>query len=401
MPSVRENLSTLLQERANTWQTTGKPLADIAAEREFTADEAEKFERASQAFEQYGQRIKALQLTYDQERTVAQFAEQLADDPQVRTAFETELRAILRGSQRETEISFTGKDVTRALGTTTAASGGASVPTTMLSQLIVALRNTVSVLDAGATVLTTGSGENIAIPRLATFGAAAVQTQGQQLTGTDPTFDQVSLGAYKFGDFRGVNRELIEDSVVDIEALVTNIMASNIGLLMAQKLEVGTGTGETRGVATSAVVGVTGAAGVGGAMNVDNAIDLYYSVPAPYRRNAAWLIADAALAGIRKLKDTTGQYLWAPSVQVGQPDLLLGRPVHGSAFLTAPAAAATSAVFGDMSAYWVRIVNGLRIERSDQALFGSDQIAFRGVIRADGGLVDPSAVRSFKGGAAT
>lgn len=399
MASVRENLNTLLQERANAWETTGKPLADIATTREFTADEASTFERASAAFDNYSQRIKALQLTYDQERAVSQFAEQLRDDPAVRTAFETELRSILRGSQRETEITFTGKEVNRALGTGTAAAGGATVPTTMLSQLIVALRNTVSVLEAGATVLTTGSGENITIPRLATFGAAAVQAQGAQLTGTDPTFDQVALGAYKFGDFRGVNRELIDDSVVDIEALVTLIMAQNIGLLMAQKLEVGTGTGETRGIGPSAIVGVTGATGVGGAMNVDNAIDLHYAVPAPYRRNASWLIADAAIAGIRKLKDTTGQYLWAPSVQVGQPDLLLGRPVYGSAFLPAPAVGAVSAVFGDMSAYWVRIVNGLRIERSDQALFGSDQIAFRGVIRADGGLVDPSAVRSFKGAA--
>ena len=30
---------------------------------------------------------------------------------------------------------------------------------------------------------------------------------------------------------------------------------------------------------------------------------------------------------IRKLKDSQGQYLWAPGLQAGQPDSLLGYPV--------------------------------------------------------------------------
>ena len=49
--------------------------------------------------------------------------------------------------------------------------------------------------------------------------------------------------------------------------------------------------------------------------------------------------------------------------------------------------------------YWVRFVNQLRIERSEHALFGSDQIAFRGVLRADGVLTDLSAFKTFRGGA--
>jgi HK97 family phage major capsid protein len=31
---------------------------------------------------------------------------------------------------------------------------------------------------------------------------------------------------------------------------------------------------------------------------------------------------------VRKLKDTSGQYLWQPSLQAGQPPILLGYPVE-------------------------------------------------------------------------
>ena len=78
MASVRENLQALLVERATAWETTGKPLADVAAEREFTADESATFERASAAFDAFGQRIRTLELTLAQERAVAEFVATLA-----------------------------------------------------------------------------------------------------------------------------------------------------------------------------------------------------------------------------------------------------------------------------------------------------------------------------------
>ena len=74
----------------------------------------------------------------------------------------------------------------------------------------------------------------------------------------------------------------------------------------------------------------------------DELIDLYYSVIAPYRNSTscAWIMRDATLARVRKLKGSDNNYLWQPGLQAGSPDLLLGKPVY-----TAPnvAAVATSA----------------------------------------------------------
>ncbi|MEB0001607.1 phage major capsid protein [Cryobacterium sp. RTC2.1] len=400
MTAVKENIKRILEERAFLWENQGKALADIANLREFTAEERVKFEAVEADFGAFGQRIKALELSLDQERQINEFAALFQNDNTVRTAVETELRSVLSLREKsEVDFSFTGKEMTRALATGTAGAGGNLIPATFWDMLIQPLRNFVSVLNAGATQITTASGENITIPRVSSYGAAAAQVEATQLTGSDPAFDQTTLKAFKFGDFRDVSRELIDDSAIDIEGLITKLIGQNIGLLLGQKLSTGTGINQTAGIVTASTVGVTGATGVSGAATFDNIIDLFYSIGAPYRGNGSWIIADQALGGIRKLKDSTGRYLWEPSVVFGAPDLILGRPVFGDPNMAAPAIGAKPILFGDISAYWVRFVNSLRIERSDQALFGTDQVAFRGVLRADGLLTDPSAVKTFQGGA--
>lgn len=55
----------------------------------------------------------------------------------------------------------------------------------------------------------------------------------------------------------------------------------------------------------------------------------------------------ATLGIIRALKDTTGQYLWQPSIQAGQPETILGRPVLEMKDMPSIAAAATPIAFGD------------------------------------------------------
>lgn len=60
----------------------------------------------------------------------------------------------------------------------------------------------------------------------------------------------------------------------------------------------------------------------------DALIDLIYSVNAIYRPGSYWTMNSVTAGAVRKMKDTTGQYLWQPSLQAGQPDMLLGFPVQ-------------------------------------------------------------------------
>jgi len=80
---------------------------------------------------------------------------------------------------------------------------------------------------------------------------------------------------------------------------------------------------------------------------------------------AAFIMRNASDIIVRKLRDTTGQPVQGLTTR-GQ---ILGYPSFVDPFMPAMANTAESIVFGDMSKYFVRIVNGVRFERSDDFKF--------------------------------
>ena len=92
-----------------------------------------------------------------------------------------------------------------------------------------------------------------------------------------------------------------------------------VGNALGAHLATGTGSSQPAGIVTGATTGVTGGTAVSGAFTADNLIDLYFSVIAPYRNSpkCGWIMKDATLAAVRKLKDTTNQYLWQPGLVAG------------------------------------------------------------------------------------
>ena len=165
----------------------------------------------------------------------------------------------------------------------------------------------------------------------------------------------------------------------------------------------GTGTAQPQGVATAASAGVTGEATVF-APTFDNLIDLFHSVIAPYRMSAScgWLLNDATVAGIRKLKDGDGQYIWQPSVQLGAPDQILGKPVHVDVSMASAAADEKTVLFGDFSTYFARQVNEIRFESSTDFAFNTDMTTFRCIVRGGGVQADTTgAIKAYVSGAAS
>ena len=154
--------------------------------------------------------------------------------------------------------------------------------------------------------------------------------------------------------------------------------------------------GVTGGLASA----ISGAGAAQGGAIYANLVDLEYSVIAPYRqsRSCYWLAADKTIGSFRKLVDTNNRPVWEPSAVLGSPDLLLGKPIVADPFMPATAANALSIAFGDFSQYFVRMVGGVRFERSDDFAFGTDLVTFRAILRGDGNLVDTSAIKLFKGG---
>ena len=122
-------------------------------------------------------------------------------------------------------------------------------------------------------------------------------------------------------------------------------------------------------------------------------MDLVGSVAEPYASApaSAFLLRNASDVIVRKLRDSTGQAVRG----LGERGRILGYPSYLDPFTPAMANTAESIAFGEMSKYFIRIVNGVRFERSDEFRFQNDLVAFRCILRLDGALVDTGAVKTF------
>ena len=128
-------------------------------------------------------------------------------------------------------------------------------------------------------------------------------------------------------------------------------------------------------------------------ITADEVIDLFYSIKAPYRKNAVWVLNDSTVKAIRKLKDANGNYLWQPALTANTPDTLLGRPVYTSSFVPTIAASAKTIAFGDFSYYWIADRQGRIFKKLSELYAANDQTGFVATQRVDGKLILPEAIK--------
>lgn len=283
-------------------------------------------------------------------------------------------------------------DVQNALQIGTDSEGGYLVPDEFERTLIQALEEE-DLFRSLAKVITTSSGDR-KIPVVASKGTAAWVDEEGIIPESDDAFGQVSIGAYKLATMIKVSEELLNDNVFNLEGYIAREFARRIGAKEEEAFFIGDGSGKPTGIFHStggAAVGVTSASTT--AITVDEIIDLYYALKSPYRRNAVFVTNDTTVKAIRKLKDGNGQYLWQPSVQAGQPDTILNRPLKTSSYVPTLAAGAKTLAFGDFSHYWIADRQGRSFQRLNELFAATGQVGFRATQRVDGKLVLPEAIQ--------
>lgn len=244
-----------------------------------------------------------------------------------------------------------------------------------------------------AKVIKTSSGDR-KIPVVVTKGSAAWLDEGEEFEESDSVFGQTSIGAYKLGTMIKVSDELLNDSVFDIQNYIATEFARRIGAKEEEAFLIGDGDGKPTGLFSAsggAETGVTSSAAA--AITADEIIDLVYSLKAPYRKNAAFIMNDSTVKAVRKLKDGQGQYLWQPSLTAKTPDTLLNHHVYTSAFAPIIAAGAKTIAFGDFMYYWIADRQGRSFKRLNELFATTGQVGFLASQRVDGKLILPEAVK--------
>jgi HK97 family phage major capsid protein len=436
MTEISNKITELQETRHSNVKSMREILdaADADGGRDLTAEERQEYDRLEADVDKCGERIKAetklraseLELeTRDADGRQFQggntrtevFGSDEYNEAYVRYLRDGEVS--LDSETRSVLAAGTGEKRDQAIGTTTL--GGYLVPTDFQKELVLHAQQAGTMRQTRVNVIVTSNGEPLQVPKTTAHGAASWVTEGNASTGADETFGQVTLNAYTARRLVKVSVELVEDNAVNLLTYLGRAIGQAIGKLenTGYVQGLGGGSGQPQGVVGTASLGKTGANGQTASVTADDIFDLFYSVIPPYRQNGEWMLADSSIKLIRKLKDSTNNYIWSPTSGVasvlanGAPDTLLGKGLWSDPDMPAMAAGNKSILFGDFSAYTIRDVGqtgpdpsarpmgGFGVIRMNERYMDGLQIGFLGYHRTDGNLIDQTGAIKYYANSAT
>ena len=165
-------------------------------------------------------------------------------------------------------------------------------------------------------------------------------------------------------------QSLLDDARIDVESWLSAKVADKLSRLENSAFINGDGVGKPRGILTyPAGTANPGEiqqvnSGNASALTADGLRTVAYALKSPYLKNARWVMNRSSVEAISKLKDSSGQYLWQPSLEAGEMQTLLGYPIERMEDMPSVAANSLSLGFGDFKqAYSIVDRMGVRVLR--------------------------------------
>lgn len=437
MPDVKEKWSTLtikeLKEKRADLVTNSRKLIDTAdaEKRDMTTEESRQFDGMSDDIGDISDAIDSKEKDQDRRSRLQDWESNLdkapdvpRDQPQGHDGaradgkpFELELRDDRIGGKRILEFRkdspkqeerrlwergqaqfnvafrqylFAGKDgLTSEMRATLQAGdnegGGYLVPTQFVARLIKFVDDLVFIRQR-ATVLPMISGDSVGFPSLETDPddfewTTELQTGSED---TSMTFGQRELAPHPLAKRIKISNKLMRASALSIEDLVIQRLGYKIGVTEEKAFLTGNGNQRPLGVFTASDQGVSTSRDVSTdntatSITFDGLKNAKYTLKSQYWPRARWMFHRDAVKQISKLKDGEGQYLWQPSVVVGDPDRLLMFPMDVSEF--APNTFTTGQYVGilcDWSWYWIADSLMMSMQRLVELYAETNQTGFIG-----------------------
>lgn len=290
--------------------------------------------------------------------------------------------------------------VRNTMSTGTGSQGGYTVETTVASELLKAMK-AFGGMRAASTVFSTSQGNPMNWPTMDDTGnAGELVAENSPASAQDAAFGTVGLNVFKWSSkVVTVPIELLQDSEVDIEATVIELLAQRLGRVQNTYFTTGTGTSQPRGIVTAASAGKVGVTGETTTLIYDDLVDLEHSVDPAYRNlpGVGYMMNDATLKVVRKIKDSQGRPIFVPGYEAnamingGAPSMLMGRPITINQDVAVPAANAKSILFGVLKNYRIRDVMAATVFRFTDSVYTTNgQVGFLAWQRSGGNLLDNS-----------
>ena len=258
-----------------------------------------------------------------------------------------------------------------------------------------------------ATVQTTTVGAYTTIWSDRVWGTGWVGETASRPETTTPGFDPVEFASGEIYANPAITQRLLDDADFNVEQWLTEQIDVEFGAQESIAFLSGNGTNKPRGFLTYVTGGASAGVHPGGNLTVvpsgdassivgtDPLMTFAYSLPAPYRQNATWLMNSTTAMHIARVKDGDGNYIWRESLMVGQPSTLLGRPVEIDEGMPNIGAGNLPIAFGDFKrGYVINDRMGSRVLRDPYT--NKPYVMFYVTKRVGGGVADPNAIRLLK-----
>ena len=288
------------------------------------------------------------------------------------------------------------QSIRNTMSTTTNSEGGFTVPQEWAKTALEALKAYGGMRSVADVIQTAGVGQLNYPTTDGTTEEGEIIGENTTATDLDISFGTKPLTAFKYSSkVVTVPFELLQDSAIDVEALVRARLVSRLGRITNKHFTIGTGTGQPTGIDVAATIGVTATTGNTTAVTYDFLVNLQHSVDPAYREsgNMLMMMHDNTLREIRKIKDSQSRPIFVPGYETGSPggppDTVLGTAAKVNQDMPVMAANAKSILFGDFSYYKIRDVMTMELFRfTDSAFTKKGQVGFLAWMRSGGNFID-------------
>ncbi len=235
-----------------------------------------------------------------------------------------------------------------------------------------------------------------------------VSEAGSRPQTNTPTLSELSFPAHEMYAMPAATQTILDDANISMEEWLAGEVRIEFARAEGAAFVVGDGVGKPRGfmaydkVADASYAwGKTGYIATGGAGfsadpdAVDDFIDVVYALKGEYRVNARWAMNRATMSSVRKFRDGDDNYIWQPSIQVGQPAALLGYPIAEMESMAAVGDGNYPVAFADFrSAYLIVDRVGVRILRDP--FTAKPYVLFYTTKRVGGGIQNFEAIKLLR-----
>lgn len=329
-----------------------------------------------------------------------------ATDPKYTEIFSS----YLRGGNGEHDLRAANADgyraqINAALSSGSAGAGGYLAPTEWDREVRKKLEN-LSPMRRICNVQATGVQAFTTVWNDSSWGSGWVGEEAVRPLTTSPTLSSLEFASGEIYSNVPITQRLLDDAEIDAEGWIIAEIASEFMRQEAIAFLSGNGVNKPFGLLTYVTGGAAADRHPGGNLTVvnsgnaatitpDGLIDFAYSLPAPYRQGATWLMNSTTAAAIAKLKSSTNDYIWREGLAAGQPATLLGYPVEIDEGMPNVAANALAVAFGNFQrGYLINDRMGTRLLRDPYT--NKPFVNFYATKRVGGGVLDPNAIRLLR-----